>query len=157
MSKFKTLRHIETVRNYIGFVVTVLLMKAEKHDQSKLQPPEAEIFEKYTPKLKGSTYGSDEYKATMKEMKVAIDHHNANNPHHPEHFTNGINDMTLVDLLEMICDWKAASLRHADGDIFKSIEINQGRFGYSDQVKAILVNTANLFESSKIYHHAEES
>ena len=46
MSKFKTLRHIETVRNYIGFVVTVLLMKAEKHDQSKLQPPEAEIFGK---------------------------------------------------------------------------------------------------------------
>ena len=50
--------------------------------------------------------------------------------------------MNLIDMLEMICDWKAASERHADGDILKSIEINQKRFGYSDDLKNILINTA---------------
>lgn len=52
-----------------------------------------------------------------------------------------ISQMTLLDLTEMLCDWLAASERHDDGDIFKSIELNQKRFGYSDEMKAILLNT----------------
>jgi hypothetical protein len=55
--------------------------------------------------------------------------------------------MNLVDLLEMVCDWKAATLRHANGDIEKSLEINQKRFGYSDELKAILRNTVKLLEA----------
>ena len=31
-----------------------------------------------------------------------------------------------------------------DGDIFRSIEINQKRFGYSDDIKALLRNTAEF-------------
>ena len=31
------------------------------------------------------TYGSDEYKACLTEMKPALDHHYAANRHHPEH------------------------------------------------------------------------
>jgi hypothetical protein len=46
----------------------------------------------------------------------------------------------------MFCDWKAATLRHKDGDIIKSIEQNQKRFGYSDELKAIFLNTAGLLE-----------
>lgn len=54
----------------------------------------------------------------------------------------GIRGMSLLDILEMLCDWKAATLRHADGDLLKSIEINQRRFGYTDELKSILVVTA---------------
>ena len=53
--------------------------------------------------------------------------------------------MNLVDLLEMACDWMAAAERHADGDVLKSIEINQKRFGYSDELKRILLNTVGIF------------
>ena len=77
-------------------------------------------------------------------MKEGLDIHYANNRHHPEHFDNGIQGMNLLDLLEMICDWKAASERHADGDVYKSIEINQERFGYSDELKIILKNTVEF-------------
>jgi hypothetical protein len=42
----------------------------------------------------------------------------------------------------MLCDWRAATLRHADGDLRRSIEINQKRFGYTDELKAVLLNTA---------------
>jgi hypothetical protein len=45
----------------------------------------------------------------------------------------------------MICDWLAAVKRHKDGDIFRSIEVNQERFGYSDEIKEILKNTAEYF------------
>ena len=156
-SKFKTLRHIETVRNYMNWVIREILHRQEQHGQTKLEPPEVEIFEEYTPKLRGCTYGSDEYRAMMKEMKVAIDHHNENNRHHPEYFVDGIKGMTLIDLIEMICDWRAASLRHDDGDILKSIEMNQERFGYSDELKYILANTAYFLISWDVFHKANES
>ena len=39
-------------------------------------------------------------------------------------------------------DWKAAGERHADGSLAKSIELNQKRFGYTDELRAILTNTA---------------
>jgi hypothetical protein len=32
-------------------------------------------------------------------------------------------------------------MRHNDGDILRSVEINQKRFGYSDEMKQIFVNT----------------
>jgi hypothetical protein len=112
------------------------------HDQTKLSGEEKEIFDLYTPKLKNSTYGSEEYKGFLAEMKVALDHHYENNRHHPEHFKNGIKDMNLIDIVEMFCDWKAATMRHANGDLMKSIEFNKTRFGYSDELEQIFKNTA---------------
>ena len=156
-SKFKTMRHIETVRNYLSLIRSELGDRSILHDQSKLESPEVEIFEEYTPKLRGVTYGSDEYKQMMKEMKVAVDHHQSKNRHHPEYFKTGIWGMNLVDLIEMICDWKAAGLRHNDGDLIRSIEINQDRFGYSDELKSILINTAQWINGVTVYHKAEES
>ncbi len=156
-SKFKTMRHIETVRNYLNCVISEVLLRQEQHDQTKLQSPEVEIFEEYTPKLKNSDYGSDEYNRFLAEMKVALNHHYKHNRHHPEHFKNGISGMNLIDLIEMMCDWKAASMRHKTGDIYKSIDINQERFGYGDELKTILKNTADKIISMKPFNVAEES
>lgn len=57
----------------------------------------------------------------------------------------GISGMNLIDLIEMLCDWKAATIRHNDGDIRKSIAINQKRFGYSDEMKRFMLNTVESF------------
>lgn len=156
-SKFKTLRHIETVRNYLNLVIRELTVRQEQHDQTKLEAPEVEIFEEYTPKLRLCEFGSEEYKSMMKEMNIAIDHHVRTNRHHPEHFTRGVNGMNLVDILEMACDWIAASKRHDNGDVMKSIELNQERFGYSDELKNILVNTAAFLMTGDVFHKANES
>jgi len=45
----------------------------------------------------------------------------------------------------MLADWKAATERHDDGDLAKSLEIQRERFGISDQLVAILRNTAEHF------------
>ena len=140
-SREDTRKHIAQVREFIWELTDSLFDRAASHDRSKMEEPEKTTFDEYTPKLKNSTYGSDEYKIYLKEMQTALAHHYKENRHHPEHFENGIKDMTLIDLCEMIADWKAATLRHDDGDIFKSIEINQKRFGYSDELKQILINT----------------
>ena len=55
---------------------------------------------------------------------------------------SGVAAMTLIDLVEMFCDWAAASERHADGNLLRSIEIGQERFGFSDELVSIFRNTA---------------
>jgi hypothetical protein len=172
-SRLDTYKHIQTVQRFMGNVIGRLLRRQQVHDQSKLVSPEVEVFDEYTGRLATSTYGSDEYKSFLAAMKPALDHHYATNSHHPEHYTGsrcaqcgnpedepcscggprvstaGIHGMSLLDLTEMLCDWKAATLRHNDGDIRRSIEINQKRFGYSDELKQILFNTlAEIEEGS---------
>ena len=141
-----TMKHIESVRKYIRLFVDKLTTRGVEHDRLKLESPEVEIFTEYTPKLASSTYGSEEYNDFLKEMNVALQHHYANYRHHPEHFNKGINDMNLIDIVEMLCDWKAASLRQHDGNLLKSIELNANRFGYDDQLKQIFINTAKMFD-----------
>lgn len=143
--KKDTIVHINQVREFMMNAARELLKRAIMHDKSKLESPELEVFTEYTPKLRSSTYGSNEYKTFLKEMKVALDHHYANNSHHPEHYDNGINGMDLFDLIEMVCDWKAAVMRHDDGDIYKSLEINKERFKIDEQLYSILKNTIDRF------------
>lgn len=140
-SRIDTTLHIINVQNYMKKIIKELVHRGKVHDKSKLESPEVEIFDEYTPLLKNTTYGSDEYKELLQKIKPALDHHYSKNSHHPEFWKDGIRGMSLVDLIEMICDWKAASLRHHDGDVNKSIEINQKRFGYSDELKQIFYNT----------------
>lgn len=66
---------------------------------------------------------------------------------HKKTLESDVNGMNLVDVLEMICDWKAATLRHNDGNIYKSVEINTTRFGLSPQLKTIILNTIPLLAS----------
>ena len=145
----ETQKHIENVRKFIRIVTDKLTQRGVDHDRLKCESPEVEIFTEYTPKLAQSTYGSDEYNAFLKEMNVALQHHYANYRHHPEHFDKGVNDMNLIDLVEMICDWKASSERQKDGNLLKSIEMNAQRFGYDDQLKQIFINTAKLFDEQE--------
>ena len=197
-ARAETYKHIQAVQRLLGRCVRNLLVRGEVHDASKLESPEVEIFEVATEKLAALTYGSDEYKSALAEMKPALAHHYSNNRHHPEYFDcwecpqchrrytkddvpeigypqsdarwcldcfggefpgffelallnpkGGIGGMTLLDLVEMLCDWKAATMRHNDGSILRSIEINQERFGYGDELKQILRNTVSEIESAE--------
>ncbi len=140
-SREDTLKHITCVSGFIGEFIEALFYRLCNHDASKLKEPEKSVFDEFTPKLATSTYGSNEYKKYLEGMGEALNNHYSKNRHHPEYFNNSIKGMSLIDLCEMIADWKAATLRHNDGDILKSIEINQKRFGYSDELKQILINT----------------
>lgn len=121
-----------------------LYWRGWKHDFSKLRWNEAKYFSKVIFDLKESTYGSKEYKEKLKYIKPAIESHYKRNRHHPEYHKNGFQDMTELDKLELIADWVSASKRHKDGDIFKSIEINQSRFGYTNKDKDWLISMAKI-------------
>ena len=143
--------HIDRVATLLNEVSINLIHRASIHDASKLESPEKEGFDACVPKLKNLVYGSDEYKNALKEIKPTLDHHYANNSHHPEHYSNGINDMSLFDILEMLLDWKAATERMQNGgDIWKSIEHNEKRFNISEQLTRILQNTVRELNWKKI-------
>lgn len=140
-----TLKHSRRVGELIGQAIKELIDRSTSHDLSKTEPPEKAIFDEYTPKLKGSTYGSEEYQGFLEAMGEGLKHHYAHNRHHPEFHDYGVTGMTLIDIIEMLADWKAATERHDDGSLARSLEIQKERFGISDQLDAILHNTARAF------------
>src|SRR5215203_1101111 len=141
-----TLEHIEKVQARIFRMRVNLFQRALAHDASKLEEPEKSGYDVLTIKLNDCVYGSDEYKAALVEAKPVIDHHYAANSHHPEHYENGIAGMSLLDIVEMLCDWKAASERTKQGSIMQSLKHNKERFGIDDQLAAILENTVKELE-----------
>lgn len=140
-SKADTLEHIRKVSINLNNFAKDLLERANNHDESKLHSPEKELFDVYTPRLANLTYGSDEYKANLAELQPALDHHYANNSHHPQFHKKGVDDMTLMDVVEMFCDWKAAVERTLEGNFDKSLFINQERFNIAPQLVQIFKNT----------------
>ena len=143
----QTVKHINRVGELLDDVIEELKKRAIVHDFSKTQSPEVEMFDRVTGDLEGLTYGTPEYEAQKQKMLgMALKHHYEHNRHHPEHFEDGIDGMNLIDLIEMFCDWRAATERHADGDIFKSIEYNQKRFNMNPQLASILRNTAKWID-----------
>lgn len=141
-SALETMVHARRVDELMLALVADILARVTRHDRSKLEPPEKDTFDEFSPKLKGSTYGSAQYKGFLAAMGPALAHHYAANRHHPEHWEAGVAGMTLVDLVEMLADWKAAGERHANGDMARSLAIQRERFAITDQLHAVLVNTA---------------
>ena len=90
-------------------------------------------------------YGSKEYQDSLAALGDALKHHYEMNDHHPQHFENGIDGMGLLQLVEMYLDWSAAARRNKDGDIRQSIEINREKYGMSDQLYHIFLNTVDSF------------
>lgn len=142
-SRAETWEHIHHVGGLVMQCAVDLQLRAFTHDLSKLTEPELSMFDEVTARLNSLEYGSPEYEACRKEMLETgwLKHHYEVNRHHPEHWPNGINDMSLLDLIEMLCDWIAATLRMQDGDIEKSIAINAERFGYGAEIEQLLRNT----------------
>ena len=139
--KMEVVKHIHEVRRLLVGMIEELDNRARLHDQSKLESPEAEIFGEFTPELEKCEYMSEEYKRLLEKVKPAIEHHYAKNRHHPQHWPNSVDGMTLIDLVEMLCDWKAATSRNKNGNIRSSIDKNADRFKISPQLTQIFHNT----------------
>lgn len=140
------LAHIDRVVYWLARFRHEMALRARAHDASKLAEPEKSMFDKFTWRLAHTEFGSEEYKAQLAEMnQTALPHHYAANRHHPEHFENGVNDMTLVDLVEMYSDWLAAcQAKGVTVDLDKLAE----RFGIGPQLAGILYNS--LVELDKV-------
>jgi hypothetical protein len=143
-STLDTAAHIRQVQEAIFVVVDKLAGRALVHDASKLAEPEKSAFDQATPRLKHLKYGSDEYRAALREIKPALEHHYQANDHHPEHYgEDGILGMSLMAIIEMLADWKAAGERHdPPTGLNQSIAFNSVRFKMPQYLTQIFYNTA---------------
>ena len=132
------LEHKRKVSYWLGEFSNQLLRRSEIHDDSKLKEPEKELFDTWTPELKLREFGSTEYKDALIQMGEGLKHHYEHNRHHPEHHENGIYDMTLMDLVEMIADWMAAA--QAKNELI-DLEYLSDRFKIGSQLRNIILNT----------------
>jgi len=141
---YETIQHIRQVQANLNKLVVMLLERGRVHDKSKLEEPELAYFVEHTDKLKGLTYGTEEYTKNLEVIAPALEHHYAKNRHHPQHWPNGINDMNIIDIVEMLADWAASTKRTANGNLRKSLETNAKRFKIEPQLRAILENSIDL-------------
>jgi len=135
-----TEQHIARVRKRIFEFTDEMVARAYRHDLSKYVEPEKSAIDRVRPQLKQLEFGTPEYK----ELKRAFsDHHYKINDHHLEYFENGIEGMGLLQIVEMLCDWKAATETHGpDDNIYNSIDIICKQHEINDTLKNIFVNTA---------------
>jgi hypothetical protein len=133
-------KHINRVQGHMSRVIADLVHRLANHDQSKFSDEEIGLvlgkptFDKYV-------YMSPEERAALAAVKEAVAEHYAHNDHHPEHYESGVDGMSLMSLMEMACDHKAASEVSKNGSYEESVKLGAERFGYSPQLTAILLNT----------------
>ena len=89
-------------------------------------------------------FGTDERKDYDKANPV-IASHRKKERHHPEYHENGIEDMNLVDLMEMLCDWCERTPNSIER-LENTFEENCYNHKISSQVRRILENTVKDFE-----------
>lgn len=155
--ELRIVRHIEAVRNYLQACSVELLNRGRDHDASKLEEPEYSTYVAVQPELRAAKFGTDDYKAACTKLGPALEHHQATNRHHPEFHSDGIRGMTLIDILEMVCDWKASSERQGGKGILTSIGFCQERFGFSNELRDLIINTIDWLDEQNVPNRAEES
>lgn len=153
-----TRKHQQWVAERMIACAKRIIEKGMTHDASKFSDIEKSkyIDPIYELNLKDVPYGSDEYKRLTAQMGEGLEHHTNINDHHPEFFipfsVQTLNDpiraMDLFALMEMLCDWIAASKRKGNsaGLPFDNFE---KKYQVNSQLMAILRNTLGIIEEIK--------
>ncbi len=137
--------HKKNVCRVVDTLIDDLEVRKVQHDASKFEYPEKQGYDEYIPKLKETPYGSPEYKKVREEMmNGCLKHHFECNRHHPEHFENGIEDYTLVDLMEYFSDTYAASMT-SDTGYEKGLKFNAKKHNLPDVLVKIFLNTVREY------------
>lgn len=140
--------HVLRVQSHMATMLHMLVDRMAVHDQSKYRDAEIDLITG-KPKLNNTPYGTDEYKQVLDSVKLAVSEHYRCNRHHPEFHANGMIDMNLFDLLEMLADWKAAGEQN-NGSIEDSLRINTDRYEIPSALAVVLWNTVLALG----WHHA---
>jgi len=121
------MRHTRLVASFLRRLAHALEDRAGIHDLSKFTDDEFAGFVEINRIAREQVYFSPEYQASIKNQTVNL--HYSRNSHHPEHHANGIDGMSLGDFIEMVADWKAASITYGKTSFEDSLKVQIERFG----------------------------
>lgn len=131
--------HIRGVQSWMRHVVTLWADRMVTHDQSKYSSPELPLIQQKA-RLDSIPLNTPEYHEALGQIKGAVQAHYECNTHHPEHYPGGVLDMSLLDLLEMICDWRVAAEMNGT-DLTESFDKCVERFKIPDDLRRVLFNS----------------
>lgn len=125
-----------------------VIRRGYDHDMSKFEPEELPYYVATIDEFDKHPFGTDGHKKAKESLGPSVQHHYKHNRHHPEHFENGVSGMNLIDLLEMVCDWKSATLNHPErpGNMANSIKWAVEKYKISPELASILYNTARDYD-----------
>lgn len=142
-------RHRSIVSATLRAVAYELMRRADLHDQSKLSLDEFEGFAKINVVGREHAYGSDEYYASLKAIEPnPIPLHYSRNDHHPEHHKN-LSDMEFPQLVEMVCDWYAASVTYGKTTFQGGLTVSFDRWKFSEGQKFFIQSLAQWIEENE--------
>ena len=126
-------------------------IRGSRHDNSAMSGLEHAIGSMYSKHKLPTHWISDP--TTLgnypKDIQSAIKSHYENNDHHPEHFENGMYDMNIIQLTEMICD-VFETLREngvSQSDVHHHIEHMCNNYNIAEPLSSIIKNTiVQLYE-----------
>ena len=108
-------RHQRRVGRMLRVIAKELEHRQYMHDRSSYEAPERLIVARNKRLLFNRSVGkSTTLMKGATELLHAVSTHYKKNRHHPEHWSNGVWDMTLVDVIEMVCDWRSTGCNIED-------------------------------------------
>lgn len=145
MSSYETevMEHRMKVQIMMNRMSREFIARGNRHDNSKLKSPEKEIYSQYNEALHVAKYGTPEYNELMVKIEPAVIHHYAENDHHPEHFKDGIYNMNLPQIIEMLADWVAAA-NSKGTNVIDDLPTLMENHGIPENFYTIFVNTIAL-------------
>ncbi len=131
--------HIRGVQTWMRHVIMLWTNRMVFHDQSKYSSPELPLIHQKA-RLDSIPLNTPDYYDALSQIKSAVQAHYECNTHHPEHYANGVLDMSLLDLMEMICDWRVAAEMNGT-DLAVSFDKCVERFDIPQELRTVLLNT----------------
>ena len=117
-----------------------IMRRAFVHDISKISKYEfhtADAFDKF------NKHTHNRHHVFSDKERLFLEEHWRNNRHHPEHWEN-INDMSDMDIAEMVCDWHSRSVEFED-DLMDYIKYRQeNRFKFPEHLYKRIIEFANI-------------
>lgn len=156
---------IATMLRHIGFVQSALLRvrqelerRGQDHDRSKWSPEEFPGFARINATARQYPYGSEGYKASIRAERPTVEHHQKANSHHPEYHqakmpqlseVDGLSEMGWLDVVEMVCDWWAASQTYGNTPWDEVLSKQRERWQWSPEQWWLIEQVAEFLVGSE--------
>lgn len=138
-----TILHVSEVQENLEEISSELKKRGHAHDRTKFQALEFDSFVSTRDKFKKANYGSPEYQECVDIVKPAVDSHYASNRHHTSYHKDGVYGMNLIDILEMLADWKAAARRSPTQNLKESLPKSYKKYNINETLQKLIENTLN--------------
>ncbi|EGC28246.1 hypothetical protein DICPUDRAFT_85639 [Dictyostelium purpureum] len=136
------------MEGYCNLSKKELKERGDLHDASKYEPPEIEpyIWLTWYHHCKHCNIDFKYPDGVEKLVKEGCDHHLHCNRHHPESHSDP-NEMSVLDIVEMVCDWSAISQELNQGSCINYVKQHISKWSFSNEKLNFIFKTITEFDN----------